>query len=76
MSFHGYRQHGHRIVALLPDAKGAPLGKMVEVAQRAPGKAPTLGAPVDIKIDAKGDIYIADDHTGRVLLLHYDPPAR
>ena len=73
MSFHGYRQHGHRIVALLPDAKGAPLGKLVDLVRRSEGKAPTLGAPVDIKVGANGDVYIADDHTGRVLLLHYSP---
>ena len=71
VSFHGYRQHGHRIVALLPDVKGAPLGKMVDLVRRTDGKAPTLGAPVDIKLTPDGDLLIADDHTGRVLLLHY-----
>lgn len=71
ISFHGYRQHGHRIVALMPDAKGAPLGKLVDLVRRSAGTAPTLGAPVDIKVGPNGDVYIADDHTGRVLLLHY-----
>jgi len=74
VSFHGYRDHGHRIVALLPDAKGAPLGKMVELVGRGSGKAPTLGAPVDIKVAPNGDLFIADDHKGRVLLLHYAAP--
>jgi hypothetical protein len=41
-----------------------------------PRQGATLGAPVDIKVDAKGDVYIADDHTGRVLLLRYDAAAR
>jgi glucose/arabinose dehydrogenase len=75
LSFHGYRQHGHRIVALLPDAQGAPLGKLVDLVRRSEGKAATLGAPVDIKVGPNGDVYIADDHTGRILLLHYAAPA-
>jgi hypothetical protein len=50
----------------MPDAKGAPLGKLVDLVRRSPGKAPTLGAQVDIKVGPNGEVYIApDDHTGR-----------
>jgi len=72
IGFHGYRQNGHRLVALLPDAAGAPQGKMVELikdwtAKRKQG----MGAPVDVKQGADGQIYLVEDRTGRVVRLQY-----
>jgi glucose/arabinose dehydrogenase len=76
VGFHGYRQHGHRLVALLPDAKGAPLGKMVELISDwgAKGKQ-AMGAPVDVKQGPDGDIYLIEDRSGRVVRLRYEAPA-
>lgn len=72
MTFHGYRQHGHRLVALLPDKKGAPLGKMVELISGWDVKGKQgRGAPVDVKQAANGDLLLVDDHNGQLLKLHF-----
>jgi glucose/arabinose dehydrogenase len=72
VGYHGYRQHGHRLVALLPDKAGAPLGKSVELigGWNRKGKQ-GMGAPVDVKLGQDGHIYIADDRNGMVLRLQY-----
>jgi len=77
IGFHGYREHGHRIVAVLPDASGAPLGKMVELVSgwARKGKQP-MGAPVDVRQAPDGDVLISEDRNGRVVRLSYvGPPA-
>jgi glucose/arabinose dehydrogenase len=72
MTFHGYRQHGHRLVALLPDKQGAPLGKMVELISGWDVKGKQgRGAPVDVKQAANGDLLLVDDHNGQLLKLHF-----
>ncbi len=72
IGFHGYRQHGHRLVALMPDKDGAPLGKMVELigGWGAKGKQ-EMGAPVDVKQGPDGNIYVVEDRSGRVVRLQY-----
>ncbi|WP_317202068.1 PQQ-dependent sugar dehydrogenase [Janthinobacterium sp.] len=73
VGYHGYRQHGHRLVALLPDKAGAPLGKSVDLIAGWTRKgAQGMGAPVDVKAGADGHIYIADDHNGMILRLQYE----
>lgn len=72
VGFHGYRQNGHRLVALLPDAAGAPLGKLVELIGgwgAKPGQE--MGAPVDVKQGPDGQIYIVEDRSGRIVRLQY-----
>ena len=71
ISFHGYRQHGHRVVALLANRKGAPLGASVDLIRRSANDKQSLGAPVAVRVGSDGDIYLTDDHTGKVLKLHY-----
>jgi glucose/arabinose dehydrogenase len=72
IGYHGYRSNGHRLVALLPDKAGAPLGKSVELIGNWERKGKQgRGAPVDVKQGQDGDIYMADDHNGLVLKLHY-----
>lgn len=73
MTYHGYRQHGHRIVALMPDKAGNPLGRSVELAVggRVKGML-TIAAPVGIAQGLNGDLYFADDHAGAIFALHYD----
>ncbi len=75
IGYHGYRDHGHRLVALMPDSKGAPLGKSVELIggwNSKPGQG--MGAPVDVKQGPDGNIYLVEDRTGRVVRLQYDAP--
>ncbi|OEZ80595.1 glucose / sorbosone dehydrogenase [Janthinobacterium sp. HH103] len=73
IGYHGYRSNGHRLVALLPDKAGAPLGKSVELIGNWERKGKQgRGAPVDVKQGQDGDIYMADDHNGLVLKLHYE----
>jgi len=72
IGFHGYRQNGHRLVALLPDAAGAPLGKMVELIGGWTARPKQgMGAPVDVKQGPDGQIYLVEDRTGRVVRLQY-----
>jgi glucose/arabinose dehydrogenase len=72
IGYHGYRQHGHRLVALLPDKAGAPLGKSVELIGGWTRKGKQgMGAPVDVKQGQDGQVYIADDRNGMVLRLQY-----
>ncbi|MBB3119363.1 PQQ-dependent sugar dehydrogenase [Pseudoduganella violacea] len=73
VGYHGYRQHGHRLVALLPDKAGAPLGKSVDLISGWTSKPHQgMGAPVDVKQGADGNIYIAEDRTGRIVSLRYE----
>lgn len=75
IGFHGYRQHGHRLVALLADKSGAPLGKMVELVTGWDAKAgQPMGAPVAVVVGADGAIYLTEDHNGTVLRLSYVGP--
>ena len=73
VGYHGYRAHGHRLVALLPDAQGAPLGQAIDLIKgwnSKPGQG--MGAPVDVKQGPDGNIYLVEDRTGRVVRLQYD----
>jgi glucose/arabinose dehydrogenase len=72
ITFHGYRQHGHRLVALLADRSGAPLGKSVDLFVGSRRKGKSLGAPVGVKVGEDGNVYFTDDHSGQVARLHYE----
>ena len=77
VTYHGYRQHGHRIVALLPDRAGHPLGRSVDLVKGSRLKGVTgVVAPVGIMQGADGDLYFADDHARAIFKLHYNPPGR
>ncbi|WP_229413469.1 PQQ-dependent sugar dehydrogenase [Massilia violaceinigra] len=77
MGFHGYREHGHRLVAFLPDAQGAPLGKKIELISDWTAKPnQSAGAPVDVKQGRDGEIFLVEDRSGRVVRLQYDAPAK
>jgi glucose/arabinose dehydrogenase len=71
ISYHGYRQHGHRVVALLDKGKEGPAGRSVTLVSGVRGRARGLGAPVGIGVGADGNVYISDDHGGIVARLHY-----
>lgn len=68
IGFHGYRANGHRVMTYPFDAKGRPAGSptaLVSGWSAGPGRP--LGAPVDVKADAKGRIYVTEDRNGTVL---------
>lgn len=75
IGYHGYREHGHRLVALLPDAQGAPLGKSIELIGGWSARPKQAGgAPVDVKQGPDGAIYLVEDRSGRVVRLQYAAP--
>ena len=72
ITYHGYRKHGHRVVALLDRGKDGPAGASVTLVsgERKGGKG--LGAPVGIAAAADGSVYISDDRAGIVARLQYE----
>lgn len=73
VSYHGYRKHGHRLVALLADRSGAPLGPSVDLMIGSRHQPTGIGAPVGVQVGADGNVYFTDDHSGKVLMLRYTP---
>jgi glucose/arabinose dehydrogenase len=72
VTYHGYRKHGHRVVALLDGGKGAPSGQSVTLVEGERGLEHGIGAPVALAIDADGNVLVSDDHGGIVARLHYE----
>jgi glucose/arabinose dehydrogenase len=72
LTYHGYRKHGHRVVALLDQAGKGPLGRSVTLVEGARGRAKSVGAPVGIAVGADGKVFVSDDHAGIVARLHYE----
>jgi glucose/arabinose dehydrogenase len=72
VTYHGYRKHGHRVVALLDKGKEGPAGRSITLVNGERGRAKGLGAPVGIGVGADGNVYISDDHGGIVARLHYE----
>lgn len=70
ITYHGYRKHGHRVVAL-QDA-GGPVGISVTLVEGERGPGQGLGAPVGIAVGPGGNVYVSDDHGGVVARLHYE----
>jgi glucose/arabinose dehydrogenase len=72
--FHGYRRHGHRVVAFEADERGVPRGAARDLISgwgAAGGRR--AGTPVDAKFGADGALYITEDRNGTVLRLSYQP---
>ncbi|GGP24228.1 PQQ-dependent sugar dehydrogenase [Silvimonas amylolytica] len=71
MGWHGYRNNGHRLVAIRFDSSGMPQGQPQELISDwgdVPGKHP-MGAPTDIKIDKQGAIWMTEDRNGDLLIM-------
>jgi glucose/arabinose dehydrogenase len=72
LGFHGYRQHGHRLMAYPTDPQGLPSGKGVElISNWKDSKGP--GGPVEIRVGADGALYLTDDRHGRLIRLYARP---
>lgn len=76
VTYHGYRPHGHRVVALLPDRQGVPRGSSIDLVTGSRQKGKGFGAPVGLTLGPDGQVYISDDHDGIVARLSYEGPAR
>jgi glucose/arabinose dehydrogenase len=77
VSYHGYRENGHRIVMVPVDAQGRPgIGAPLDLVRgweaNAAKKNPT-GAPVDILIANDGSIWTAEDKNRSILRISYNP---
>lgn len=84
ITYHGYRKHGHRVVALLDHGKEGPLGASVTLVsgERKSGKSGKggksgktgmgLGAPAGIATAPDGSVFISDDRAGIVARLVHE----
>jgi glucose/arabinose dehydrogenase len=73
VAYHGYRKHGHRIVAFSVDARGLPNGASRDLISGWDArKSQPRGAPVDIKADKDGALIISEDRNGTILKLVYE----
>lgn len=70
VTYHGYQDHGRRVVAFRTDERGLPQGEPVElIGGWGPGNDRPMGAPTDLKAGADGAIYVTEDRNGTVLRL-------
>jgi glucose/arabinose dehydrogenase len=72
ITYHGYRTHGHRVIALLDKGRDGPGGRSITLVTGERGRARGLGAPVGIGVGTDGNVYISDDHGGIVVRLRYE----
>ncbi|MCW5817757.1 MAG: PQQ-dependent sugar dehydrogenase [Labilithrix sp.] len=76
VTYHGYRDNGHRLVMVPVDANGIPGGgEPLDIIRgwekSADGREP-LGAPVDVLAAKDGSLYITEDKNGNVLRLSFN----
>jgi glucose/arabinose dehydrogenase len=73
IAYHGYRRHGHRIVAFPVDARGLPVADSIDiVAGWDRASSHPMGAPVDVKAGADGRLYISEDRNGTIVVVATD----
>jgi glucose/arabinose dehydrogenase len=75
VTFHGYREYGHRLVMVPVDANGVPgAGEPLDVIRgwEKNAKGP-MGAPVDVMVARDGSIFVTEDKNGTVLRVFFDP---
>ena len=83
VTFHGYREYGHRLMLVPVDAQGIPGGgeplDLIRGWEQGPDKDVTgalkdpQGAPVDVTVAQDGSIYVTEDKNNDVLRLFFDP---
>ena len=80
VTFHGYREYGHRLMLVPVDAQGVPgAGEPLDIIRgwekSADGKDPQ-GAPVDVLQANDGSLFVTEDKNGDVLRVFFDPEPR
>ena len=76
VTFHGYREYGHRLMLVPVDAQGVPgAGEPLDIIRgwekSADGKDPQ-GAPVDVLQANDGSLFVTEDKNGDVLRVFFD----
>jgi glucose/arabinose dehydrogenase len=79
VTFHGFREHGHRLMLVPVDTNGVPgAGAPLDIIRgwdkSADGKDPQ-GAPVDVTVAQDGSLYVTEDKNNDVLRVFFDPSA-
>jgi glucose/arabinose dehydrogenase len=77
VTFHGYREYGHRLMLVPVDAQGVPGGgEPLDIIRgwekSADGRDPQ-GAPVDVLQANDGSLFVTEDKNGDVLRVFFDP---
>jgi glucose/arabinose dehydrogenase len=77
VTFHGYREYGHRLMLVPVDERGVPgAGEPLDIIRgwekSADGKDPQ-GAPVDVLVAKDGSLFVTEDKNGDVLRVFFDP---
>jgi len=75
ITYHGYRTHGHRLVAFPVDQRGLPAADATStdvIAGLDPTETSPRGAPVELTIARDGSIWLVEDKNGTVLRLSAD----
>lgn len=79
VAYHGYREHGHRLVMVPVDARGAPTGAapldIIRGWNKRSDSRDPQGAPVDVIVAHDGSLYLTEDKNGAVLRVFYDAKA-
>lgn len=71
VGYHGYRKHGHRLVAFPTDASGMPTGSAT--LELISNWQDPLGAPVDVKVAPDGALVLTEDRNKTVLRVFFAP---
>ena len=76
VTYHGYRENGHRLVMVPVDANGIPgSGEPLDIIRgwdKSTDGAQPLGSPVDVFAAADGSLYVTEDKNGDVLRVFFD----
>ncbi len=74
VTYHGYREYGHRVVVVPVDANGVPgAGEPLDLIRGWEKSADgPMGAPVDVMVAKDGSIYVTEDKNGSVLRVVFD----
>jgi glucose/arabinose dehydrogenase len=76
VTYHGYREYGHRLVMVPVDARGVPgMGAPLDLVrgwEANPAKSNPTGAPVDIMVASDGAIWVTEDKNRTLLRISYD----
>jgi len=75
VTYHGYREYGHRLMLVPVDETGAPgAGEPLDILRGwEKGAAGPQGAPVDVLVAKDGSLYVTEDKNGTVLRVFFDP---